>query len=96
MIGDENGNVPATGPVGPAGFRWVYLRPYGAGDRYKLDLYRSEGLDEVSILKVGEPLPREAEDGTLDLDFTKAELDLLIQELAWLRGNWGDVGREVD
>jgi hypothetical protein len=96
MVGDENGNVPATGPVGPAGLRWVYLRPYGAGNKYKVDLYRSDSSDSLYFLKVGEPLPREAEEGTLDLDFDSDELDQMIEELTWLRDNWGKVGRDVD
>jgi hypothetical protein len=91
---DDEGNVLPTGPVGPMGLRWVYLRPYGAGDRYKADLYRSEGSDDLYFVKVGKAAAREAGEGTLDLDFTKDGLDEMIAELTWLRENWGKVGRD--
>lgn len=93
---DDEGNVAPTGPVGPMGLRWVYLRPYGAGDRYKADLYRSEGSDDLYFVKVGEPAARETEEGTLDLDFTRDGLDEMIAELMWLRDNWGKAGRDVE
>ncbi len=93
---DSEGNVTATGPVGPAGFRWTCLRQYGAGDLYFADLYRADGLDSLHFLEVGTPLPREAQDGTLDLSFNKAELNELITELTWLRDNWGRVGRDTN
>lgn len=95
-ISDREGNVAPTGPTGPAEFRWTYLRLYGAGERYSADLYRSDGLDTVNFLKVGEKVPWEAQDGTLDLDFSKEELDKVIAELVWLRDNWGKVGREAN
>lgn len=92
-MSDDEKKVEPTGPVGPAGLRWTCLRPYGAGDRYSADLYRSEGLDSLHFLKVGEPLPREAEEGTLDLAFDREGLRSLIAELTWLDENWGEVGR---
>jgi hypothetical protein len=93
---DDEGNVTPTGPVGPMGLRWTYLRPYGAGDRYMADLYRSDGLDSLHFVKVGKAAARETGEGTLDLDFTKDELDGMIAELIWLRENWGKVGRGVE
>lgn len=94
-MSDDETKVEPTGPVGPAGLRWTYLRPYGAGDEYSVDLYRAEGLDSLHFLKVGELLPREAEEGTLSLTFSKEELDKLISELTWVRMNWGAVGRDA-
>jgi hypothetical protein len=95
-IHDAVGNVKPTGPVGPAKVRWTYLRPYGSGDRYSADLYASDSSDSLYFLKVGEPLTWEAKDGTLNLDFDRAELDQMIAELTWLRDNWGKVGRDAD
>lgn len=91
---DEDGNVTPTGPVGPEGLRWRYLRPYGAGDTYQADMYKADGSDSLYFLKVGEPVPPEAEYGTLDLSFgTKDDVKNLIQELTWLLDGWGRVGR---
>lgn len=93
---DNDGNATATGRVGPERLRWTYMRPYGAGDTYKADMYRADGSDNLHFLKVGEPVPREAEDGTLNLDFgTKGDVEKRIQELTWLLENWGKVGRDI-
>lgn len=79
MSDDEK--VQPTGPVGPAGWRWTYLRPYGAGDRYQAELYRSHGSDDLYFLEVGKSLPFEAKDDSLDLSFDREDVDRAIKEL---------------
>lgn len=80
--------------TGPAGLAWSYLRPYGAGDRYSVPLYRPhDGSDDVRFVKAAEGVPDYAV-GEYTLDFDREELDQLIAELIWLRDNWGEVGRD--
>lgn len=79
---------------GPLGLKWTYLGPYGCRSRYSVDMYRSDGSDSLYFIEKDKPLPKEAQYGTLDLSFTREELDGMIAELTWLRDNWGEVCRD--
>jgi hypothetical protein len=80
---------------GPLGLRWCYLRPYGQGDKYSVDLYR-EGrhTDTAHFVTKAEGVPDWAQGNSgCSLYFDRQELDDLIGELIWVRDNWGKVGR---
>lgn len=79
--------------TGPAGLKWTYLRPCGAGDRYSVDLYRPlDSTDDVEFVRADEGVPEYAvAEHSLSLD--REELDRLIGELMWLRDGWGEVGQ---
>jgi hypothetical protein len=75
------------------GLTWTYLRLYGSGDRYSMDLYRPhDGTDTIEFVKAAEGVPNDAV-GEYSLTFNREELDKLIAELVWRRDNWGKTGR---
>lgn len=82
-------------PTGPIGLKWTYLRSYGAGDRYAVDMYQPlDATDNVEFVHAADGVPDYAV-GEYTLDFDREELDRLIAELTWLRDNWGEVGRDA-
>lgn len=79
---------------GPLGLRWTYLRPYGADDQYSVDLYRPyDGADNVEFVRADEGVPEYAV-GEYSLNLGRKDLDELIEELLWLRENWGKTDRD--
>lgn len=68
--------------------QYVWMGPYGY-KRYSFDMYRVEGLDNLRFINPDEPLPREAESGTLDLDLGRQEMTDLLDLLTHLLDNWG-------